>query len=163
MGELLTHIDEKGRAKMADVSQKAETYREATARARINVGKKTFTLLMEGDLPKGDAFAAARIAGIMGAKKVPNIIPLCHNIPLQAVEVDFYPDEKSHSIDIQSRVKSKGVTGVEMEALTAVSIAALTIYDMCKSVEKGIEIQSIFLEYKSGGKSGTWQRKSPRR
>jgi cyclic pyranopterin phosphate synthase len=159
MSDSLTHLDKKGHAHMVDVSQKAETVREAVAMARVSLGEKAFNLLMEGGLPKGDALAAARIAGIMGAKKVPDLVPLCHSIPLHAVEIDFSPDETTYSLGIQARAKSKGVTGVEMEALTAVSIAALTIYDMCKAVEKGIVIQSINLEFKSGGKSGTWLRK----
>jgi len=153
-----THIDEKGRARMVDVSEKKETIRFAQAQAEIELGEKAFNLLTKGEIAKGDVFAVARVAGIMAAKKVDELIPLCHPLPIQFVEIDFTPNSKNYSIIIESRVKLKGVTGVEMEALTAVSVAALTIYDMCKAVQKAIRIKDIKLIKKSGGKSGTWIR-----
>ncbi len=154
----LTHLGPDGRAKMVDVSSKAPSVREARASARVVLGPKAFGLLMSGGLPKGDAMAVARVAGIMAAKKVDELIPLCHPLPLHGIEVDFSPDEAGAAIEVRARAKINAVTGVEMEALTAVSVAALTLYDMCKSVEKGITIETIRLEYKSGGKSGTWSR-----
>ncbi len=143
---------------MVDVSAKKSTLREAEASARVVLGERAFNMLMEGGLPKGDAMAAARIAGIMAAKKVDELIPLCHPLPLQSVELDFRADDQAKAVEIRARTKINNVTGVEMEAMTAVSVAALTIYDMCKSVEKGIFIEKIRLEFKTGGKSGTWTR-----
>ncbi len=159
MGSVLTHVDSQGKARMVDVTEKAVTLREAVASGKIRIGEKAFKLIMEKGIPKGDVFAVARVAGIMAAKKVDDLIPLCHPLPLHSVEVDFIPDEQNWTIGIKARVKTKGVTGVEMEALTAVSVAALTIYDMCKSVDKDLLIHEVRLEYKSGGKSGTWMRK----
>lgn len=156
--ETFTHIDEKGRARMVDVGGKQATLREATASARIRLGEKVFGLVFGGEIPKGDVLAVSRVAGIMAAKKVDSLIPLCHSLPLHAVEIIFEPDPGSWSVRIIATARTKGVTGVEMEAMTAVSVAALAFYDMCKSVEKGIVIESIRLEYKSGGKSGIWQR-----
>jgi len=153
-----THIDKKGRARMVDVSEKKETIRFAQAQAEIELGEKAFNLLIKGEIAKGDVLAVARVAGIIAAKKVDELIPLCHPLPIQFVEIDFTPNPKNYSIIIDSKVKLKGVTGVEMEALTAVSVAALTIYDMCKAVQKAIRIKDIKLIKKSGGKSGTWIR-----
>ena len=154
----LTHLDNKGHARMVDVGHKAPTPREARAFAQIFVGKELIRLIKDKKVPKGDVFCAARIAGILAAKKVDQIIPLCHPLPLHFVEIEFDMDDDKGLIEIRSTVKVHGKTGVEMEALTAVSTAALTIYDMCKSVEKGIIIKEIRLEYKSGGKSGCWKR-----
>jgi len=154
----LTHLDLEGRARMVDVSAKEPTLREAEASCKVFLGPKAYDLLIKGELPKGDAFAVARIAGIMAAKKVDELIPLCHPLPVQSIEVEFFPLMDQAAVEIRARVRIKAVTGVEMEAMTACSIAALALYDMCKSVEKGISIDQIRLEYKSGGKSGTWSR-----
>lgn len=156
--ESLSHLDQKGRARMVDVTEKTVTLREAVASGKVIVGRKVFQLLMDGKLPKGDVLAVARVAGIMAAKRVDSLIPLCHPLPLQSIEVDFVPDAEDSSILVRAKARVQGVTGVEMEALTAVSVAALTIYDMCKSVEKGIIVERISLDYKSGGKSGRWIR-----
>ncbi len=153
-----THIDKEGRALMVDVSGKQPTLRTARAQAEIGLGCKAFNLLIEGQVAKGDVLAVARVAGIMAAKRVDELIPLCHPLPIQSVEIYFTPDHENCSLIIESVVKLTGVTGVEMEALTAVSVAALTVYDMCKAVEKGITIKHVKLLKKSGGKSGTWIR-----
>ncbi|MBW1669843.1 MAG: cyclic pyranopterin monophosphate synthase MoaC [Deltaproteobacteria bacterium] len=144
---------------MVDVSLKSMTQREAVALGQVIIGPSAFNLLIDSKISKGDVLAVARIAGIMAAKKVETLIPLCHPLSLQKIEIDFTPDSEKNAIEILARVKAKGSTGVEMEALTAVSVAALTIYDMCKSVEKNITIEKIQLDYKTGGKSGTWKRK----
>jgi molybdenum cofactor biosynthesis protein MoaC len=144
---------------MVDISPKPLTRREAVASGRVIIGPDAFNLLIESKISKGDVLAVARIAGIMAAKKVQTLIPLCHPLTLQQVEIDFTPDSKKNAIEIFARAKARGATGVEMEALTAVSVAALTIYDMCKSAEKNITIEKVRLEYKAGGKSGTWKRK----
>ena len=154
----LTHIDEQGRARMVDVSGKAETERRAVAKGTVTLGPKAFGMLVDRAIPKGDVIAVARIAGIMAAKKVDELIPLCHPLPVESAEIDFEYDDRSYAVHISASVSVSGRTGVEMEALTAVSIAALTIYDMCKAVEKGMIIGPVMLEYKSGGKSGTWKR-----
>jgi len=135
------------------------TQREAVASGRVIIGPDAFKLLIDSKTSKGDVLAVARIAGIMAAKKVETLIPLCHPLTLQQVEIDFIPNPEKNAIEILARAKAKGATGVEMEALTAVSVAALTIYDMCKSAEKNITIEKVQLDYKSGGKSGTWKRK----
>jgi len=135
------------------------TQREAVASGRVIIGPDAFNLLVDSKTSKGDVLAVARIAGIMAAKKVETLIPLCHPLTLQQVEIDFIPNPEKNAIEILARAKAKGVTGIEMEALTAVSVAALTIYDMCKSVEKNITIEKVQLDYKTGGKSGTWKRK----
>ncbi len=153
----LTHLDDKGHARMVDVGKKDPTHRKAQAYGQIFVGKEVIKLIKDKNVPKGDVFCAARIAGILAAKKVDQLIPLCHPLPLHFVEIEFDMDDEG-LIEIWSTVKVHGKTGVEMEALTAVSTAALTIYDMCKAVEKGIIIKEIRLEYKSGGKSGYWKR-----
>ncbi len=158
MAGRFTHLDSQGRATMVDVSGKAATVREAVASGFVSLGREVMEMILSGTVPKGDVLAAARIAGIMAAKKVDGLIPLCHPLPLHSVSIDFELDEARSGIEIRAKVKTKGVTGVEMEAMTAVSVAALTIYDMCKSITKGIEIGPIRLEYKSGGKSGTWKR-----
>jgi len=153
----LTHFDKKGRARMVDVSEKGVTLREAVASGEISMKPETFALIMKKKMKKGDVLEVARLAGIMAAKRTYELIPLCHPLSLTSVEISFYPDAKKSRITIESRVKVQAKTGVEMEALVAVSVAALTIYDMCKSVERGIVISDIKLLRKSGGKSGIYQ------
>ncbi len=150
-----THLTEEGRASMVDVSEKKPTAREAIARGRVLLGPKVFRAVCDKDLPKGDLFAVARVAGIMAAKKTAELIPLCHPLPLTKVEVNFELDAEEEALVIEARAKTVAQTGVEMEALTAVSIAALTIYDMCKGLDKGLRIADIRLVKKTGGKSGT--------
>ena len=150
----LTHLDDQGRARMVDVSAKDVTEREATARGRITMLPATLAMISEGRANKGDVLAAARIAGIMAAKKTHELIPLCHPLSISGVSVDFAPDSAAHAIEVTATVKVEGKTGVEMEALTAVSIACLTIYDMCKSADRAMRIGDIRLSRKSGGKSG---------
>lgn len=150
----LTHLRQDGSAQMVDVSAKTETTREATATASVRTTKEVLGLLGSGGLPKGDALAVARVAGIMAAKKTPELIPLCHPLPLSKVTVDF--DLKPDSVTILATVKTRGVTGVEMEALTAVSVAALSVYDMIKAVDKHAVLTDIKVLAKSGGKSGDW-------
>ncbi len=142
---------------MVDVSAKAETVREATARGRVSMQAETLALIVEGRAPKGDVLAVARVAGIMAAKRTPDLIPLCHPLPLSGVEVVLTADHASPGIDIEATVRTTGRTGVEMEALTAVSAAALTVYDMCKAVERTMRIEAIRLVAKSGGKSGDFR------
>lgn len=156
--ESLSHLDESGRARMVDVGDKDATRREARAEAWVSVSPETLGLISSQSLPKGDVFATARIAGIAAAKKTPDLIPLCHPLKLDTVEVDFEVDEEVSSIRVESCAMVTDRTGAEMEALVAAAVAALTIYDMCKAVERGAEIKSLRLLYKSGGKSGTWQR-----
>jgi cyclic pyranopterin phosphate synthase len=150
----LTHLRQDGSAQMVDVSAKAETTREATATATVRTTAEVMGLLGSGGLPKGDALAVARVAGIMAAKKTPELIPLCHPLPLSKVTVDF--DLAPESVSILATVKTRGVTGVEMEALTAVSVAALSVYDMIKAVDKHAILGDIKVLAKSGGKSGDW-------
>lgn len=150
----LTHLDDKGQARMVDVSAKDVTTRLATARGRITMTAETLAMITQGRAKKGDVLAAARIAGIMAAKKTHELIPLCHPLLISGVSVDFTPDTKASSIEIEATVKVEGKTGVEMEALTAVSVACLTIYDMCKSADRTMRIGDIRLVEKSGGKSG---------
>lgn len=152
----LTHFDEKGSAHMVDVGNKEITERSATATARVHMQAETFALIRDGKAKKGDVLAVARLAGIMAAKKTPDLIPLCHPLALTNVTVEFEMDEQEAAVDIQATCKLKGRTGVEMEALTAVTVAALTIYDMCKAVDRGMEITGTRLLEKSGGKSGTY-------
>lgn len=142
---------------MVDVGAKAETEREAIATARIRMKPETLRLLREGNLPKGDVLGTARVAGIMAAKRTSELIPMCHPIMLTHVSLDFAFDEKTSAVDIRATTRCKGQTGVEMEALTAASVAALTIYDMAKAVERGMIIEAIRLLEKRGGKSGHWQ------
>lgn len=156
----LTHLDARGEAVMVDVSEKRETKRVAVAMATVKMAPTTFALLMGGKVPKGDVFSVARIAGILGAKQTSALIPLCHPLPLGAVHIDFQPDAHASAVTVISRVSIVARTGVEMEALTAASLAALTIYDMCKAVEKGITITDICLVEKHGGKSGSYRRLS---
>lgn len=153
----LTHFDKKGRTRMVDVSEKEITLREAVAQGIISMKPETFALIMEKKMKKGDVFEVARLAGIMAAKKTYELIPLCHPLNLTSVEISFFPDTKKNQIRIESKVKVEAKTGVEMEALVAASVAALTIYDMCKSAERGMIISEIKLLKKSGGKSGTYQ------
>ena len=150
----LTHLDEQGRASMVDVGMKPATQREAVARGFVSMQPDTLGLIKGGSLEKGDVLAIARLAGIMGAKQTPHLIPLCHPIPLNQVIVDLEVDDKQSGIKITATTKTEAKTGVEMEALTAVSVAALTLYDMCKSVDRGVRIQDIHLVRKRGGKSG---------
>jgi len=154
----LTHLDEHGRAQMVDVGHKVETNRQAIARGAIVMQPETLALIQAGELPKGDVLAVARVAGIMAAKKTHDLIPMCHPLLLTHVGLEFEPvqgDENNLAkINITATVRVKGQTGVEMEALTAVSIAALTIYDMCKAVDRGMRLESIRLVKKTGGKSG---------
>ena len=152
----LTHIDARGRAQMVDVGDKDITRREATARARVRMQPETVRLIMEGDAKKGDVLGVARIAGIQAAKKCSDLIPLCHPLALTSVAVDFEFHEGEIAVTATCRLN--GRTGVEMEAMTAVSVAALTIYDMCKAVDRGMEIAEVRLVAKSGGRSGEWSR-----
>jgi cyclic pyranopterin monophosphate synthase len=152
----LTHFDDKGAAVMVDVSAKGETDRVATAAGSVVMQPATLKLIQGGGMKKGDVLAVARLAGIMGAKRTPDLIPLCHPLNLSSVAVKLTCDAKRHAVDIEATVKLKGQTGVEMEALTAVSIAALTIYDMCKAVDRGMRIENVRLVHKSGGKSGSY-------
>ena len=151
----LTHIDESGRPRMVDVTGKADTQREATAKGRVTMKAATFELLQKGTMPKGDVLSAAQLAGIMAAKQTHHLIPLCHPLLIGDIKVEFDLDEENHAVEITAAVKSTGRTGVEMEALTATAVAALTIYDMCKAVDRGMRIDNIRLTRKSGGKSGT--------
>lgn len=152
----LTHLDETGHARMVDVGEKPDTERVAVARAEVRVSAEILTLVRDGKASKGDVLAVARVAGIMAAKKTPELIPLCHPIMLTSVKVEFTFQE--WGIEIEARTKTVGPTGVEMEALTAASVAALTIYDMLKAVERGITITNIGLLRKEGGKNGFWER-----
>jgi cyclic pyranopterin monophosphate synthase len=153
-----THFDKEGKARMVDVSDKAETERTATAKGSVIMQPATLALIRDGGVKKGDVLSVARLAGIMGAKKTPDLIPLCHPLALTSVQVDLTLDEARNAVDITATCKLVGKTGVEMEALTAVSVAALTVYDMCKAVDKGMQIVDIRLTHKSGGKSGTFGR-----
>jgi cyclic pyranopterin phosphate synthase len=153
----LTHFDKRGRAKMVDVSNKAETLREAVVRGSVFMNPKTFKSIMSGKITKGDVFAVAKVAGIMAAKKTSEIIPMCHPLNLSHVEINFFPFEKESRIDIEAKVKIKAQTGVEMEAFVAAATAGLTIYDMCKAIDREITLSNIHLVKKTGGKSGTYQ------
>jgi cyclic pyranopterin phosphate synthase len=155
----LTHFDSKGRAVMVDVSDKAETERLAVARGRVTMRAATLKLILGRKVQKGDVLTIAQLAGIAGAKRTPDLVPLCHPLALTSVKVALTPVRSKNAVDIEARVKTTGRTGVEMEALTAVTVAALTVYDMCKAVDRGMAISDIRLEEKSGGKSGTWRRK----
>ncbi|EWH10051.1 molybdenum cofactor biosynthesis protein C [Catenovulum agarivorans DS-2] len=153
----LTHLNKKGEANMVDVSDKKPTVRQAHAQAVITMSADAFKLLTQGEHKKGDVFAIARIAGIQAAKKCADLIPLCHPLMLSKVQIDFDIDEATHSVKVLSMCKLTGQTGVEMEALTAASVAALTLYDMCKAVDKHMQIVDTKVLAKSGGKSGNWQ------
>ena len=150
----LTHLDDQGNAKMVDVGDKDVTSREAVARGHVSIQPETLRLIKEGLMKKGDVLTISQLAGIMGAKKTSELIPLCHPLPLDRVDVDLELDEKEGRINITAAAKTTARTGVEMEALTAVSVAALTLYDMCKSVDRGMRIEAVRLIKKSGGRSG---------
>lgn len=152
----LTHLDPQGQAQMVDVSSKAATIRQAVATANVRMLSETFAAIEAGNAPKGDVLGTARLAGIMAAKQTSALIPLCHPLPLQKIEVQIVPDPQLPGYQIYATVKTKAETGVEMEALTAVSVAALTLYDMAKALEKSIQIESIRLVSKIGGKSGDY-------
>lgn len=152
----LTHLDPQGQAQMVDVSSKAPTRRQAIAAAQVRMQTATFEAIEAGNAPKGDVLGTARLAGIMAAKQTSQLIPLCHPLPLHKVEVQLTPDPQLPGYQIQASVTTKAETGVEMEALTAVSVAALTLYDMAKALEKSIQIESIRLLRKTGGKSGDY-------
>jgi cyclic pyranopterin monophosphate synthase len=152
----LTHLDAAGNAHMVDVSEKDVTSRSATAKARVLMEPETLALILEGKAKKGDVLATARIAGIMAAKKTHELIPLCHPLMISKVTVDFEADAPSSRIDVTATVKVEGKTGVEMEALTACSVACLTLYDMCKAVDRAMRITDLRLVEKSGGKSGSF-------
>jgi len=154
-----THIDSEGKARMVDVSEKAATVREAVARGFVTMNPDTVQMILDRNIPKGDVVATARIAGIMAAKKTGELVPMCHPLNLTSVAVEITVEEIKSRVSIEARVKTVGQTGVEMEALTAVSVAALTIYDMCKAVDKEMSISGIVLVEKRGGKSGEFRRK----
>ncbi|HSK40973.1 MAG TPA: cyclic pyranopterin monophosphate synthase MoaC [Arenibaculum sp.] len=157
MTDGFTHFDEHGRAVMVDVSAKNETERTATARGSVHMKAETLALIMSGGVKKGDVLSVARLAGIMGAKRTPDLIPLCHPLALASVKVELACDPERNTVDIEATCKLRGRTGVEMEALTAVGVAALTVYDMCKAVDRGMTIGGIALVHKAGGKSGEWR------
>ncbi len=150
----LTHVDQSGKAQMVDVGDKPDTQREAVARGRVLMRPETLALIRDNAFDKGDVLGVARIAGIMGAKNTSQLIPLCHPLPLNRVAVEFDLDDAASAVNITSTARTTGKTGVEMEALTAVSVAALTIYDMCKAVDRAMRIEAIRLVRKTGGKSG---------
>lgn len=155
----LTHFDDEGKARMVDVSEKPLTQREAVVKGSVYMKPETIRLIKDRQISKGDVLGVARVAGIMAAKKTSELIPMCHPLNIASVGIDFYIDENKNKIDIKTTVKIVGQTGVEMEALTATSIAALTIYDMCKAVDKEMIISDIMLMEKRGGKSGEFKRK----
>ncbi|WP_193170433.1 cyclic pyranopterin monophosphate synthase MoaC [Nisaea nitritireducens] len=155
----LTHFDERGNAAMVDVGDKEITERTATAAGTVTMDPATMKLIVDGGVKKGDVLSVARLAGIMGAKKTPDLIPLCHPLALTSVKVELSCDTDRNAVDISATCKLKGRTGVEMEALTAVSVAALTVYDMCKAVDRGMKLEDIRLIHKAGGKSGDWHGK----
>ena len=159
----LTHLDDQGRVRMVDVTAKAPTQRNATAQAVVHMGAETFQRIAAGTVSKGNVLETARIAGVMAAKKTADLIPMCHPLNLTHVQVDFFPDADTHSIRIEGSARIVDQTGIEMEALTAVSVAALTLYDMCKAVDKAMTITDICLLKKTGGKSGTYTRRSDNR
>ncbi len=154
----LSHLDEHGRARMVDVSDKEVTSRVAVARGMVHMRPETLALILEEKIEKGDVFSVARVAGIMAAKKTPELIPMCHPLNITSVKIDFVPRQKPARVEIEASVRVSGKTGVEMEAMTAVSVAGLTIYDMCKAVDREMSIGEIRLIKKSGGKSGTFIR-----
>lgn len=150
----LSHVDEHGRARMVDVSAKADTQREATARGRVVMRRETLDLITSGGVPKGDVLTVAQVAGIMAAKRAHELVPMCHPLALTGIDVTLRPHGERPWIEIEATVRTTGKTGVEMEALTAVSVAALTVYDMCKAVDRAMRIENVRLARKSGGKSG---------
>ena len=153
----LTHLDDEGNAVMVDVSDKDVTERTATAKGLVTMQPETMALIQEGGVKKGDVLSVAQLAGIMGAKRTPDLIPLCHPLDLTSVTVDLTCDTERNAVEISATCKLKGKTGVEMEALTAVAVAALTVYDLCKAVDRGMRISDIRLVHKAGGKSGTFE------
>ena len=153
--EKLTHLDEAGRPRMVDITGKSDTHREAVAKGTVRMQPDTFDLIQKGKMAKGDVLAVAQMAGIMAAKKTPDLIPLCHPILIGNVSIEFNLDKKNSTVEITATMESTGKTGVEMEALTATAVTALTIYDMCKAIDRGIRIENIRLIKKSGSKSGT--------
>jgi cyclic pyranopterin phosphate synthase len=153
----LSHLDEQGRARMVDVSEKEVTSRTAVARGSIHMHAETLTLILESKIEKGDVFSVARVAGIMAAKKTSELIPMCHPLNITSVEIDLTAHENPPRVDIEAVVRVSGKTGVEMEALTAVSCALLTVYDMCKARDRGMAIEGVRLLRKEGGRSGTWE------
>ena len=155
---VLTHLDEKGQARMVDVSAKAHTERAATATATIFMQPETLTMIVEGKHKKGDVMATARIAGIMAAKRTPDLIPMCHPLMITSVKVELIPDLEKSCVVINATCKTVGQTGIEIEALLSASTAALTLYDMCKAVDRGMVVNEVKLLEKVGGKSGHWQR-----
>jgi cyclic pyranopterin phosphate synthase len=154
----LTHINEEGRAKMVDVSEKRDTVREAVAVGTISMKRETLQRIQDGSISKGDVLAVAQVGGIMGAKSTPQVIPMCHPIMISGCDISFKIDLENTKIEITATTKTVGKTGIEMEALTAVSVAALTIYDMCKAIDKEMVINNIMLVKKTGGKSGIFER-----
>ncbi len=152
-----SHFDDKGNAKMVDVSEKDATERAATAKGSVIMRPETMALILEGGVKKGDVLAVSQLAGVMGAKRTPDLIPLCHPLELASVKVELSCDAERNAVDITAACRLKGRTGVEMEALCAVSVAALTVYDMCKAVDRGMRIENIRLVHKSGGKSGNFE------
>ena len=158
MNERLTHLDERGQARMVDVGAKPVTERVCVARAEVRMAAETLEAISEGRTPKGDVFATARLAGIQAAKRTDEWIPLAHPLPLESVEVDLEPDRVASAIRIEATVRAHARTGVEMEALVAASAAGLTLYDMCKALDRGMSLEAVRLVSKTGGKSGTWTR-----
>jgi cyclic pyranopterin phosphate synthase len=158
MADELTHLDERGRARMVNVADKAVTRRVCVARGEVRMAPETLARISEGRIPKGDVLATARIAGIQAAKRTDEWIPLCHSLPLDGVEIELLPDSERSRIAIEARVQAQARTGVEMEALVAVCAAGLTIYDMCKAIDRGMTLEAVRLVRKSGGKSGEWKR-----
>jgi cyclic pyranopterin monophosphate synthase len=156
----LSHLDEQGRARMVDVGDKEETERRARAEARVTMSAETLAAIEGGGMPKGDVIAVARLAGITAAKRTSELIPLCHPLSLSFVDVQIEADRSLPGLRVSSEARLRGRTGVEMEALVAVSVAALTVYDMCKAVDRGMEVRSVRLVEKSGGRSGTWRRET---
>jgi cyclic pyranopterin phosphate synthase len=154
----LTHLDEQGRLRMVDVGAKVPTQREAHAEATVSMAAETLQRILNQEMPKGNVFEAARLAGIMAAKRTWELIPLCHPIQLSGVDIHFFPDAEQNRVRITSAVRAHDRTGVEMEALVAVSHAALTLYDMCKAIDRGMTILEVRLTFKTGGKSGTYRR-----
>ena len=152
----LTHFDAAGRARMVDVGDKAETHRVAVARGRVVMQPETLRLIVEGRASKGDVLGGAQVAAIMGAKRTADLVPMCHPLPITAVDVALTPDEAGPAVEIEARVETRGKTGVEMEALTAVQVGLLTVYDMCKAVDRGMVIERVQLMEKHGGKSGSF-------
>jgi len=154
----LSHIDEKGRARMVDVADKPVTRRVCVARGEVRMAPETLQRISSGSMPKGDVLATARLAGVQACKRTDEWIPLCHSLPLDGIDIELVPDSKHSRVTIEARAQAHARTGVEMEALVAVAAAGLTIYDMCKAIDRGMEIGAVRLILKSGGKSGVWQR-----